>query len=100
MIKSSVSQILRLGLALIVLVIAFSLWTEAQSASARITGTVKDSQGAVVPGAKVTVVNVNTGVESHATTDSDGYYQALDLPIGAYKVRVQRDGFTPATRPR
>ena len=96
MIKSSVSQILRLGLALIVLVIAFSLWTEAQSASARITGTVKDSQGAVVPGAKVTVVNVNTGVESHATTDSDGYYQALDLPIGAYKVRVQRDGFTTA----
>lgn len=93
MIKSSVSQLLRLGFSLIVLVIAFSLWSQAQSASARITGTVKDSQGAVVPGAKVTVVNVNTGVENHVTTDSDGYYQALDLPIGPYKVRVERDGF-------
>jgi hypothetical protein len=67
-----------------------------QSARARIVGTVKDPQGAVVAGANVTVTNVATGVERRAVTDHDGSYQALELPIGAYKVKVERDGFTTA----
>jgi outer membrane receptor protein involved in Fe transport len=65
----------------------------AQSARARIIGTVTDPQGAVVPGAEVTVTNVATGVGTKATTDQEGRYQALELPIGDYRVKVARQGF-------
>jgi outer membrane receptor protein involved in Fe transport len=77
----------------ILLLLAFSPNLIAQSARARIVGTVTDPQGAVVPGATVVVTNVATGVETKTTTNQEGYYQALELPIGAYKVKVQRDGF-------
>jgi hypothetical protein len=65
----------------------------AQSARARIVGTVTDSQGAVVPGANITVTNAATGSEYKITTNQEGYYQALELPIGSYKVKVQHSGF-------
>lgn len=64
-----------------------------QSARARIIGTVTDPQGAVVPGAEVTVTNVATGIKNKATTDQEGHYQALELPIGDYRVKVERQGF-------
>src|SRR6185312_4135340 len=81
---------------LTILLLALGSQMMAQSARARIVGTVKDPQGAVVAGANVTVTNVATGVESKAVTDHDGSFQALELPIGTYKVKVERDGFTTA----
>jgi len=65
----------------------------AQSDRARIIGTVTDPQGAVIPGATVTVTNVATGVATKTTTDPQGQYQALELPIGSYKVKVEHEGF-------
>jgi len=67
-----------------------------QSSRARIVGTVKDPKGGVVQGANVTVTNVSTGVESRAVTGNDGSYQALELPIGSYKVKVESNGFATA----
>jgi hypothetical protein len=81
---------------LTILLLALSSQMLGQSARARIVGSVKDPQGAVIAGANVTVTNVATRVESKAVTDNDGFYQALELPIGAYKVKVARDGFTTA----
>ncbi|HKF21532.1 MAG TPA: TonB-dependent receptor [Candidatus Angelobacter sp.] len=75
------------------LLLASSSQLFAQSERARIIGTVTDPQGAVVPGAKVTVTNVATGIETKSTTDQEGRYQAPELPIGSYKVKVERDGF-------
>jgi outer membrane receptor protein involved in Fe transport len=54
---------------------------------------VTDPQGAAVPGAKVRVTNVGTNVHWDVVTNADGAYQALDLPIGNYKVTVEREGF-------
>lgn len=65
----------------------------AQSDRARIIGTVSDPQGAVIPGARVTVTNVATGTSTQTTTDKNGDYQAPELPIGSYKVKVEHDGF-------
>src|SRR5262249_49882015 len=65
----------------------------AQSSRARVVGTVHDPQGAVLPGAKVTVTNVATGVENKTVADPQGYYQLFELPIGTYKVKVQAQGF-------
>jgi Carboxypeptidase regulatory-like domain/TonB-dependent Receptor Plug Domain len=76
-----------------VVLLAFSSPALAQSERARIIGTVTDPQGAVVPGAQVIVTNVATGVETRSTTDQEGRYQAPELPIGTYKVKVERDGF-------
>lgn len=76
-----------------ILLLALSSQLVAQSARARIIGTVTDPQGAVLPGATVTVTNTATGVQTKTTTDQEGQYQAFELPIGSYKVKVEREGF-------
>src|SRR5690242_11112682 len=78
---------------LIVLVAAMCASMAAQSERARIIGTVTDPQGAVIPAAVVSVTNVATGVVAKATTDAQGQYQAPELPIGTYRVKVEHDGF-------
>src|SRR5882672_8766203 len=60
---------------------------------ARIQGTVADASGAVIAGAKVTLVNKETGRKSEATANSDGFYRFLSLAPGAYKLTVEREGF-------
>lgn len=64
-----------------------------QDATGRVIGNVYDQQGALVPGAKVTVTNTDTQVSSNTVTDKDGYFQVLDLPIGMYSISVEHDGF-------
>jgi hypothetical protein len=66
-----------------------------QSATATLSGTVEDQNGAVIPGAAVTAVNTATTLERQATTDSNGSYTFPLLPPGTYIVRVQAQGFTP-----
>jgi len=61
-----------------------------------ISGTVSDPQGAVVPGAKVVVRNVDTGVATNLVTNSAGYYLATELVPGNYAVRIEAQGFSAA----
>jgi len=70
--------------------------TWAQTATGRVIGTVFDQQGAVVPGAKVSVINTETGVTRHTTTNQSGYFDVMALPIGMYKVSVEQQGFSKA----
>ncbi len=65
----------------------------AQQATAKILGTITDPQGAVVPGVKVTVTSTATNVSSETATDKTGFYQVLNLPIGAYTVSASHEGF-------
>ena len=65
----------------------------AQDATGRILGTVYDQQGAVIAGAQITVTNTATHVTRTATTDNQGYFQVLALPIGNYKVTAEHAGF-------
>ncbi len=60
-----------------------------------IRGTVTDPQGAVVPGATVNVLNVETGVEAHLVTNNAGFFLATDLVPGKYTVRIEASGFSP-----
>ena len=87
-------SLMQLRLLFPLLLLALSSYMSAQSARARIVGTVKDPQGAVVTGAQVTVTNVATGVATTTTTNDEGYFQALELPIGSYKVKVEHEGFS------
>src|SRR5437660_1833403 len=62
----------------------------------RITGTVKDAQGAVIVGAEVSVENAATGDRHSAVTDSSGTYSILQLPPATYVVNIRARGFSPA----
>src|SRR5262245_49909608 len=66
----------------------------AQNITGSISGTVKDSTGALVPGATVSVVNTDTGVTVRTLkTDPTGNYSAPLLPIGHYRVTAAAPGF-------
>jgi len=67
--------------------------TWGQDVSGAITGTVKDTTGAVVPGASVKSVNTATNLESNAKSDGNGSYLLTSLPAGTYKVTISKDGF-------
>jgi hypothetical protein len=82
-----------LVLSLLLLFVPLSLGAQGLSG---ITGTVSDASGAVVPDAKVTVTNNATNVVHTAVTTSQGTYFITDLIPGAYKVRVEKEGFQTA----
>src|SRR6476660_1689949 len=81
----------RLSVLLCLLLASASLL--AQTFRGTILGSVTDPQGAVVAGAKVTVHNVNTGLERSTQTSADGSYSIPELPIGTYTVTVTQPGF-------
>jgi hypothetical protein len=58
-----------------------------------ITGVVRDSAGAVIVKANVTVVNTGTGLASHTATDSQGLYASPPLNPGDYNVEVEAPSF-------
>src|SRR5215467_10043069 len=71
--------------------------TSAQSqTSGRMTGTVKDRNGAVIAGADVTVVSRATGDERKVSTDTEGNYAVLLLPPGIYHLSITARGFKQA----
>ncbi len=65
----------------------------AQSSTGSISGTVLDEKQAVIPGATVTVRNVDTGFSRTATSDGEGRYKFVNLPIGAYEVTIEAASF-------
>jgi Carboxypeptidase regulatory-like domain/TonB dependent receptor-like, beta-barrel len=69
---------------------------KAQTFRGTILGTVTDSSGAAVSGAKVTVKNTDTGLTREVTTGDDGSYSVPELPIGNYSVTVEKSGFKSA----
>jgi hypothetical protein len=70
----------------------------AQVTGGRVTGTVTDATGAVVPGSAVTLKNKATGqVLSTETTDA-GAYEFPNVPVGEYTVRIEKSGFGPVTQ--
>ncbi|MFN0166130.1 MAG: TonB-dependent receptor domain-containing protein [Bryobacteraceae bacterium] len=62
-------------------------------ATGTILGTVKDTSGAVVVGAKITLVNEGTGVTRSVTADPTGSFLIPRLPVGSYTARAEQAGF-------
>jgi hypothetical protein len=67
----------------------------AQIVGATIAGAVRDSSGATVGGATVTVRQTETGAKRILLTGADGRYAAPSVPVGHYTVSVAHDGFQP-----
>jgi hypothetical protein len=70
----------------------------AQVSTGTISGVVQDPSGAAIPGAMVTVRNVDTGTARTLTTDAGGRYVAPDLTLGNYEVTAQISGFQTEVR--
>src|SRR5687768_11165340 len=81
------------GLALSMgLLLAAASSTSAQS-TAWIEGQVLDQQGAVIAGVRITLTDSAIGLEREATSDDDGRYQFVALPIGEYTIHASASGF-------
>ena len=86
------------GIGILILLLAVLVTTSvAQTNKATITGTVTDPNGAVIAGATVKIVNVNTRAERTVTTNEDGTYNAPLLDIGTYNVTASATGFQSVT---
>jgi len=85
-------------IAVLVLMICGGLSVQGQTIFGRISGTVQDKSGAVVPNATVTVTNVGTNLVRTATTDGSGFYTLTNLPVGTYNVSAEQKGFKQALR--
>jgi len=70
----------------------------AQVETARITGTVTDASGAVIPGVQITMVHLQTNRKVAATTNEAGHYVSIPLPLGNYRVEAETPGFKHVVR--
>lgn len=73
---------------------AITALAQASGSTAEVRGQVTDSTGAIIPGAKITLTDVNKGTARTATTDADGNYSFLGLLPSSYDVKVEAKGFT------
>lgn len=86
-----------LVMALLILLPGFCLLpsVRGQSASATLSGNIEDQNGAVVPGVRVTVMNIATGLKRETLTNDSGLFTVPLLPPGTYNVKTEREGFSP-----
>ena len=87
--------------ACLVALLSFMFLTTAvfgQGAGSSLTGTVQDTSGGVVPGATVTVRNVDTGVETKTTSNDRGSYTFPSLQVGTYNITAEAPNFSRGVR--
>src|SRR5438132_3057996 len=70
----------------------------AQVTTGSISGTVKDSGGAVLPGVSIKLTNTDTSASRTVSADGLGRYNALQLPLGGYEIAAELPGFQTAVR--
>jgi Carboxypeptidase regulatory-like domain len=91
------SRLLWIGLLLVGTAAASA---EAQLLYGGLVGAVVDAQGAVVPGARVTLINTDTNLTRETITDAHGAYSFANVLAGPYDVKVALEGFREAVRSR
>jgi hypothetical protein len=91
----AIMKCLLCGLLISVLACSTNAW--AQTANARVSGTVADAARALIPGVTVTAVNTQTGVVTTALSNETGTYNFASLQPGIYKVSAELPGFQTQT---
>jgi hypothetical protein len=85
-------------LVIILFVSSTAVW--GQFGASTIRGTITDQSGAVVPGATITITNLQTNLARSQTTSSTGSYSFDLIPPGDYKVEIEAKGFRKSVVPR
>src|SRR6188474_2918182 len=83
------------------MLLSFSIgaaFAQSQATTGVIQGTITDTSGAVVPGSRITIRNVDTGIERVVSTDDAGRFVVPLLPLGKYRITAEREGFTTLVR--
>jgi hypothetical protein len=89
---------LLLAVALVVCVAVPGCFGQASAINGQIEGTITDPSGAVVPGATVSIENINTGFKRELKTDNSGFFRFTVLPLGTYNLKAATSGFAEETR--
>lgn len=87
------------ALAVALLVPVAIIHATAQNAPGRISGTVDDPSGAVIPGANVTLINLDTQHSIVGHTGEDGAFEFLAIAAGRYRLEFAKRGFVRAKSP-
>ena len=66
--------------------------------TSQLSGVVRDSSGAVIPGAKVTLTDEGTNIPANSVTNGSGIYQFTGVRPGAYTIRVEASSLAPQER--
>ena len=77
----------------VMVTILFPAVLQAQVAGGTLSGTISDPTGRAIPQAQIAITNVATGVERTVTTNTDGFYTAVNLLPGEYQVKITATGF-------
>ena len=80
------------------LVFVFATIASAQTSSA-ITGDIKDTNGALLTGVKVTANHLDTGLTRTTTSEAEGRFVFPGMPVGIYELRAESAGFEPLVFP-
>jgi hypothetical protein len=78
----------------------FIAWLSAtgQTTTGTLSGTVRDTSGAVVPHAKMTLTNSATGVSRSLESDAEGRYSLTNIEPGTFELRTEHEGFKVAVQ--
>ncbi len=99
--RNARNWLVRLGfitLTCLCLLLIQSPFALAQVDMGSVTGTVSDTSGAVIPGAKVTLLNTDVGLTMEGISDSGGRYTFSPVKIGHYTITVTASGFSKTTQ--
>src|SRR5689334_6858984 len=88
----------RIGVVVVAICLLMTMQASAQTVSGQITGVLKDSSGAVLPGVTMTAKNLGTGFTRTMITNESGVYAMPSIPIGSYEVSAELPGFQKQIR--
>ncbi len=74
------------------MLVGVCLWAQSSAGGGSIQGTVKDPTGAVLPGAKITILHLESGRVLNTVANGEGFYVTPPMNIGQYKMRVEMGG--------
>lgn len=83
-----------IGLSLLITMLSTSLHAQTLGSAGTVTGSVVDPNGAVIPGATVSITNAVTKYERTTTTDSTGLFKFVNVPPNVYSLKVSASGFS------
>ncbi len=86
-------RLMRFVLAVLSILLACGSFATAQLFPGRVTGTVRDSQGAAVAGATAKLSNPATGQERTVVSEANGEFNFPELPLGTFRLAVSKEGF-------